>query len=155
MCPTSRLTINQTYSLSDLTGYEPSPQTTLSLFLYIDKNSLVMDSSEKPFNSKFVGNIPLLTNTNYHLWSPDIATHLQAIKALGIATGTENSPCPITPELYESYSLRKAKARGAIKGCCSESVKGYLSGVTTASEMWTVLKERLNSADSAKGRQAI
>jgi hypothetical protein len=114
-----------------------------------------MDSSEKPFYSKFVGNIPLLTNTNYHLWSPDIATHLQAIKALGIAKGTEISPSPDTSELYESYSLREAKARGAIKGACSDSVKGYLSGVTTASEMWTVLKERLNSADSAKGRQAI
>jgi hypothetical protein len=114
-----------------------------------------MNSTEKPFYSKFVGNIPLLTNTNYHLWSPDIATHLQAIKAHGIATGTENSPSPVTPDLYESYLLREAKARGAIKGSCSESVKGYLSGVTTASEMWTVLRERLNAADSAKGRQAI
>jgi hypothetical protein len=98
-----------------------------------------MDSSENPFYSKFVGNIPLLTNTNYHLWSPDIATHLQAIKALGIANGTKNSPYPDTSKLYEFYSLRQAKARGAIKGSCSDSVKEYLSGVTTASEMWTVV----------------
>jgi hypothetical protein len=114
-----------------------------------------MDSSEKPFYSEFVGNTPLLTNTNYHLWSPDIATHLQAIEALGIATGTKNTPSPVNLDLYEPYLLRDAKARGAIKRSCSESVNEYLLGVTTASETWTVLKDGLYSADSSKGQPAI
>jgi hypothetical protein len=114
-----------------------------------------MNSSENPFYSKFAGNISLLTHTNHHLWSSDIATHLQTIDAYEIVTGTENPPFPLATGVYKSYQLRESKARRAIRGSCSESVKGHLAGITTASEMWTILKQRLNSADSARGRQSI
>jgi hypothetical protein len=109
-----------------------------------------MNTSEKPIYSKFIRHIPHFTNTHYDLLSPDIAIHLQAIKAHEIATNTEKSPSLITPDLQESYLLREAKARGAIKGSFSQSVIGFQLEFTTASKIWTVFKESLNSADSSK-----
>jgi len=104
--------------------------------------------TEKPFTSKFVGVFPLLSHTNYHQWSSDITMHLQAIDAFEIVTENETPPLPTTSlAARKSYQLRESKARGAISGSYSVFVRGYLSEIATASEMWSTLNERLNSAD--------
>jgi len=60
-----------------------------------------------------------------------------------------------TSEAAKSYRRTEAKARGIIQGSCSDSVKLYLTGKTTARDMWATLRDRMDSSTTAKGRSAL
>jgi hypothetical protein len=73
------------------------------------------------------------TTTNGPRISPCIYRLLTPTKSLPVYP-----PAPLTIDIQKSYQLRESKARGATNGSCSESDQGYLSGIATASGMWTV-----------------
>jgi len=114
------------------------------------------------YRSKYAGEIPLLTDTNYNVWRNAITIHLQAIRAYGHVLGTTTPPTsglsepdPQSLEAFDSYYQLEAKAKGVILGSTSPAFRLYLTGMTTAKEMWTTLKDRLDKAASINGRLAL
>jgi len=114
------------------------------------------------YRSKYAGQIPLLTDTNYNVWRNAITIHLQAIRAYGHVLGTTTPPTsglsepdPQSLEAFDSYYQLEAKAKGVILGSTSPAFRLYLTGMTTAKEMWTTLKDRLDKAASFNGRLAL
>ena len=136
------------------------------------------------YHSKHAGEIPYLDHTNYHLWSSGIRIHLEAIGAFDIVVDNHpTTPIPIHPtvippttgeatatvvhtadeaDTVNSNSARgpeerktEAKAKGVIVGSCSDSVKLYLAGAKTAKDMWKILKDRMDSSTTSKGRSAL
>jgi len=88
------------------------------------------------YRSKYAGDIPFLTDTNYNVWKNAIIIHLQAIRAydhiIGLATSPTSSasisaagePSMIgsSQELQEtrdSFYQQEAKAKGVILGSTS------------------------------------
>ena len=114
------------------------------------------------YRSKYAGEIPLLTDTNNNVWRNAITIHLQAIRASGHVLGTTtpprsglSEPDPQSLEAFDSYYQLEAKAKGVILGLTSPAFRLYLTGMTTAKEMWTTLKDRLDKAASINGRLAL
>jgi len=114
------------------------------------------------YRSKYAGEIPLLTDTNYNVWRNAITIHLQAIRAYGHVLGTTTPPTlglsepdQQSLEAFDSYYQLEAKAKGVILGSTSPAFRLYLTGMTTAKEMWTTLKDRLDKAASINGRLAL
>ncbi|PUU74018.1 hypothetical protein B9Z19DRAFT_1196528 [Tuber borchii] len=58
-------------------------------------------------------------------------------------------------EAYNSYHQLEAKAKGVILGSTSPAFRLYLTGMTTAKEMWNTLKNHLDKAASINGRLAL
>ena len=124
------------------------------------------------YRSKFAGEIPLLMESNYHVWKNAVTIHLEAIRAYNHITGHailpsnaanlskagEQSTAVHTGEVQEardSYYQVEAKAKGVILGSTSPAFQLYLTGMTTAKEMWDTLRERLDKASSINGRLAL
>ena len=104
--------------------------------------------------SKDAGEIPLLSDSNYAIWSNLMKMHLESISALDIVVGTEDKPDEESSK-YKSWKHREAKAKAAINGACTLGIRGYILDCSTSYEMWQRLKDRLDVASSAKGRQLL
>ena len=122
--------------------------------------------------SKYAGDIPFLTDTNYNIWKNAIIIHLQAIRAydhvIGLATPPSSSldisaagePCTIgssqeVQQARDSFHQQEAKAKGVILGSTSPAFRLYLTGLGTLKEMWDILRDRLDKAASINGRLAL
>jgi len=96
-------------SIHSFTGYEPGSRsrpknnkTYFSLFFVLFINSLSiypphssfsqMEEHTSPavYRSKFAGDIPLLSHTNYHQWNRDITIHLESIDVFRLLVGSNN-----------------------------------------------------------------
>ena len=113
------------------------------------------------YRSKYAGEIPLLTDTNYNVWRNAITIHLQAICAYGHILRTTTPPTsglsepdPQSLETFDSYYQLEVKANGVILGSTSPAFRLYLTGMTAAKEIWTTLKDRLDKAASINGTSA-
>jgi hypothetical protein len=75
--------------------------------------------------------------------------HLDSINALDIVLGNKIQPEQNDTEC-ENWRHRKAKAKA-----CSLGIRGYILDYSAAQKMWQRLKDRLDAASSAEGRQLL
>lgn len=89
---------------------------------------------------------------------------LKAISAWEIVSGQEqllpvtmgNSAAAIaSTQLRLAFIQRRDDAAALIYNSCSDSVRVHIDDIDEPDEMWTVLAERLDSSNTAIGRQAI
>ena len=115
-----------------------------------------VSSTKTFFLSKYAGEVPLLNESNYAVWSNLMKMHLDSIDALDIVTGATPKPNSETNTIeYEIWRRSEAKAKAAINGACTLGIRGYILDCTSSAEMWNRLKDRLDIASSAKGRQLL
>ena len=100
-----------------------------------------------------------LTSINYSIWSSDIAAFLRAKDVLEIVRGNEPPP-PVANNLAgikrtDKYRARAGKAFAIIGSSCSQQIKTDIKGMEDPTEIWTILKEKLDSASSRAGQLAL
>ena len=109
------------------------------------------------------GSYARLTATNYNSWMNSSKRTLKAISAWEIVSGQEQLP-PVTMgnsaaaiasrQLRSAFIQRRDDAAALIYNSCSDSVRVHIDDIDEPDEMWTVLAERLDSSNTAIGRQA-
>jgi len=84
---------------------------------------------------------------------------LQAMGAYVIVNGEEEEPAAgkraAARTATADYQKRRAYAILAIHFCCTDVAAIYVNGLSDQSEMWQILKERLDLMTSYIGRTAI
>ena len=105
------------------------------------------------------GETPKLTSTNYSTWSSDIAAFLRAEDVLEIVRGNE-APPPVgnnqaAIKKTDKYRARVGKAFAIIVSSCSQRIKTHIKGMEDPTEIWAILKEKLDSASSRAGQLAL
>jgi len=105
------------------------------------------------------GETPKLTSTNYSTWSSDIAAFLRAEDVLEIVRGNEPPPPAgnnqVAIKKTEKYRARVGKAFAIIVSSCSQQIKTHIKGMEDPTEIWAILKEKLDSASSRAGQLAL
>ena len=122
-----------------------------------------MSSSKDVFNHP-KGSYARLTATNYKSWMNSSKRTLKAISAWDIVTGKEQLP-PVLTENSAAAAISRAQraafiqrrddAAALIYNSCSDGVRVHIDDIDNPDEMWTVLAERLDSSNTAIGRQAL
>ena len=115
-------------------------------------------SSTIYYKSKF-GSIKKLDNSNYAIWKGDVTVILQAMGAYAIVNGEEEEPAAgntaAARTAIADYQKRRAYAISAIRFSCTNEAAMYVNGLTDPTEMWQILKERLDLTTSYIGRTSI
>lgn len=110
------------------------------------------------------GSYERLTTSNYSAWRNGSRQLLRATGGWQIVDGTEPIPPPpagginqiaAARAVLRDYEQRKKDAAAVIYNSCSLSVRVYIDEIDDPEDMWTVLSERLDTASTAVGRQAI
>ena len=110
------------------------------------------------------GSYARLTTTNYKSWMNSSKRTLKAISAWEIVTGREqlppvlagNSAAAVTSRTQRAeFVQRRDDAAALIYNSCSDAVRVHIDDIDDPDEMWTVLAERLDSSNTAIGRQAL
>jgi len=132
----------------------PTPYYTTS-----PKMSSHNDQSSKTYYTSKFGSIKKLSNTNYAIWKGDVTVILQAMGAYAIVNGEEDEPAAGNTAAARTatadYQKRRAYAISAIRFSCTDEAAIYVNGLSDPSEMWQILKERLDLTTSYIGRTAI
>jgi len=117
------------------------------------------DQSSKTYYTSKFGSIKKLSNTNYAIWKGDVTVILQAMGAYTIVNGEEDEPAAGNTAAARTatadYQKRRAYAISAIHFSCTDEAAIYVNGLSDPSEMWQILKERLDLTTSYIGRTAI
>jgi hypothetical protein len=124
------------------------------------------------------GTFERLTSTNYASWKNNMTRLLKAVGAWKIVNGTEVRPAdPVRDDYFDrrgdfdrtafEFDVRRAHkkiekfetlcedANAALYNSCSVPVRIYIDDVDSPSEIWTTLQQRLDSASTSVGRQAL
>jgi len=116
------------------------------------------DQASKTYYTSKFGSIKKLSNPNYAIWKGDVTVILQAIGAYVIVNGEEDEPAADNTAAARTatadYQKRGAYAISAIRFSCTDEAAIYENGLSDASEMWQILKERLDLTTSYIGRTA-
>ena len=114
------------------------------------------------------GSFERLTNSNYAPWRNNVRRLLRSLKAWDITEGREQLP-PLPPGSQNSqtaaavaardrrsdFEQRREDAAGIIYNACSAPVRIYIDNTDDPADMWLTLSERLDTASTAVGRQAL
>ena len=114
------------------------------------------------------GSFERLTNSNYAPWKNNVRRLLRSIKAWDITEGREQLP-PLPPGGINSqtaaaiaararrsdFEQRREDAAGVIYNACSAPIRIYIDNTDDPEDMWLTLSERLDTASTAVGRQAL
>ena len=115
-------------------------------------------TSKLSYTSKY-GAIKKLDGTNYTVWKGDVTVILQVMDALNIVIGEEVEPpagnTAAARNAIADYAKRRALATTAIRFSCIEVISIYIQNLTNPTEMWEILREKLDSTTSFIGRAAI
>jgi hypothetical protein len=108
------------------------------------------------------GIFDLLTTENYASWAINMRRILRSSDAWDIVTGDEEEPDQPAPnaservrQAFKDYRHRKEDAATYIFNGCCKTVKVMISGTDDPKEMWDKLASKLNTANSALGRQQL
>lgn len=110
------------------------------------------------------GSYERLTTSNYTAWRNSSRRLLRATGGWQIVEGTElpppapaGTPAQLTAgrTAIKDYEQRKEDAAMTIYTSCSLSVRVYIDEIDDPQQMWTILANRLDTASTAVGRQAI
>ena len=125
-----------------------------------------MSTPEKDTFSHPEGSFERLNNSNYSSWKNNTRQLLRPIKAWAITSGTEKLP-PIPSGPFNSAVSIAARAKreyfvpcredaaGVIYNACTPAVRVYIDDSDYPQDMWLTLSERLDTASTAIGRQAL
>jgi hypothetical protein len=119
-------------------------------------------STKKDVFKHAKGNFNRLTNSNYTSWSENMRRLLRATGGWNIVNGDEIAPDVPADNAekhvikkYENYHARFEDAAACIYNACSDPVRVHLKGIDEPEDMWNVLIEKMDKANTATGRQAI
>ena len=112
------------------------------------------------------GTFPRLSTTNYTTWNRNMRRLLRSLLAWTIVGENEQQPpdAPqganaVTRRMHQSkqqqYFQRFEDAAIAIYNACSSDVRPYIDDLDHPADMWRILRERLDTAASSTGRQAL
>ena len=125
-----------------------------------------MSTVEKDVFSHPKGSFERLNNSNYSSWKNNTRRLLRSIKAWDITSGTEQLPPILAGPVISAVSVaarakredfvqRREDAAGVIYNACTPAVRVYIDGSDDPHDMWLTLSERLDTASTAIGRQAL
>lgn len=108
-----------------------------------------------------------LNGSNYPSWKNNIRRLLRMIRAWEITEGREQLP-PLTSPLNsqsvaavaaragrEDFKQQREEAAGIIYNAGSPAVRVYIDDSDDPVDMWIILAERMDTANTAIGRQAL
>lgn len=108
-----------------------------------------------------------LNGSNYASWKNNIRRLLRMIRAWDITEGREQLP-PLPSHLNsqsvaavaararrEDFEQRRKEAAGIIYNACIPAVRVYIDDSDDPADMWITLAERMDTANTAIGRQAL
>ena len=114
------------------------------------------------------GSFERLGSSNYAAWKNNMRRLLRMVRAWNIVEGREQLP-PLPPGGLSSqtatavaararrddFEVRRDEAAGIIYNACSPPVRIFIDGIDDPADMWLILAERLDTASTAIGRQAL
>ena len=98
------------------------------------------------------GEIPKLTQSNYHQLRPDMELFLGAEEALLIVIEVEEYPEERDETEVNSWNKRIATGTSMINAACHTLVKPYIRHITDARKMWKMLAEKLDTPATCAGQ---
>src|SRR5580700_3744457 len=111
------------------------------------------------------GRVELLTDNNYVDWSSSLRTFLTADGTWKIVQGTTTIPVQeqqLTAakqkefnESLEEFEMKQARAAAMILSAVTPVYKRFIANLTDPKQMWSTLKEKLDSMQSKVGPSAI
>ena len=122
--------------------------------------------TEKDIFKHAKGTFSRLSTTNYTTWNRNMRRLLRSLMAWSIIDEGEEMP-PDAPANAPSttrrehetrqreYIQRTEDAATAIYNACSSDVRPYIDHLDNPADMWRILRERLDTAASSTGRQAL
>lgn len=105
-----------------------------------------------------------LMETNYKSWMNSSKRTLKAISSWEIVSGQEQlqpvtmgnfTPAIASRQLLSAFIQRRGDAAALIYNSSSDSLRVHIDNIDEQDKMWTVLGERLDSSNTAIGRQAL
>ena len=79
-------------------------------------------------------NITLLDNTNYHVWDPEGATHLDTANVWKVINGMEIKPATTDAVATANYLLKQKYGKFLLHSMVSQDKKTIITQTATATE---------------------
>ena len=114
------------------------------------------------------GSLERLGSSNYAAWKNNMRRLLHMVRAWNIIEGRKQLP-PLPPgglasqtatafaarARRDDFEVRRDEAAGIIYNACLSPVRIFIEGIDDPAHMWLTLTERLVTASTAIGRQAL
>jgi len=134
--------------------YQDIPNTDLYILQPYERNSHLTGTptDDKIWYCCPSGGSAKLTTGNYSRWKADITVLLPASRAIDTALGTEEPPPngnSVAAFIATDKDLsRKAGSYGMLVGSGTRATRAYVQGVTEPLEIWTTLRDQLDTNSS-------
>jgi len=101
------------------------------------------------------GEIDKLSDTNFAQWVRNIRAFLRGENCLQIVLKEEAEPSADEYTKWKDYESRKGAAYALIFASCTPEIQEYISGLDEPADMWTKLREKLDTSASRAGRTML